>query len=274
MCCCAHLTILAVRTCKMYLTQGFLVVPVWPCDVNPSLPESCVPNPPTMLLERSDAVLDLSDPNIVLGPCKRRATKRLLENNDPLAYKKSKAVSSASADKDNHTSLLSLMLPLTHPTPTVQDPWQTIKCTKRSDDRASDGAQEIMVDSSEESNSADNGTGSDKGALRDWTRVSYMSWSPIFGRLLVLPLQKLQKQYLCHLVHLFLTQWKIVHISHLWCGLCGLCSLLPLWFKVASPKHTITNISAPLSESLIYVSSLRSVMRRSMKLSWESVNGW
>jgi len=83
-----------------------------------------------MLLERLDALLDLSDPNIVLGPHKCRATEHLLENGNPLAYKKSKAVSSASADKDNHTSLLSLMPPLTYPTPTVPDPRQTIKCTK------------------------------------------------------------------------------------------------------------------------------------------------
>ena len=116
-----------------------------------------------MPLERSDALLDLSDPNIVLGPRKHHATERLLENGDPLAYKKSKAVSSASADKDNHTSSSSLMPPPTHPTPTVPDPRQTIKRTERSDDRASDGAQEIVVDSSEESDSADDGTGSDEG---------------------------------------------------------------------------------------------------------------
>ena len=125
MCCCACLTISAVRTCKIYSTWGFLVVPIQPCDVNPSLQtllESCIPNPPTMPLERSDALLDLSDPNIVLGPCKHCATECLLENGNPLAYKKSKAVSSASADKDNHTSLSSLMLPPTHPTHTAPDP--------------------------------------------------------------------------------------------------------------------------------------------------------
>jgi len=116
-----------------------------------------------MPLERSDALLDLSDPNIVLGPRKRRATERLLENGNPLAYKESKAVSSASADKDNHTSLSSLMPLPTHPTPTAPDPRQTIKRTKRSDNRASDGAQEIVVDSSEESDSADDGTGSNEG---------------------------------------------------------------------------------------------------------------
>jgi len=109
---------------------------------------------------------------------------------------------------------------------------------------------------------------------REWTRVSHMSWIPIFGRLLFLPPQKLQKRYLHRLVHLFPTQQKMVHISHLQCGLCGLCSSLPLCFEVASPKRAITNISAPLLESLIYVSSFRSATRRSTKLSWESVNGW
>ena len=41
-----------------------------------------------MPLKRSDAILDLSDPNIVLGPCKRHPTERLLENGDPLVCKK------------------------------------------------------------------------------------------------------------------------------------------------------------------------------------------
>jgi len=44
-----------------------------------------------MPIERQNAVLDLSDPNIVLGPRKRRATERLLENGDPLAAKKKRS---------------------------------------------------------------------------------------------------------------------------------------------------------------------------------------
>jgi len=61
-----------------------------------------------MPLERSDAILDLSDPNIVLGQRKRRPTERLLENGDPLACKKGRkvlistdvTVSDGSADTD------------------------------------------------------------------------------------------------------------------------------------------------------------------------------
>jgi len=41
-----------------------------------------------MPIERQNAILDLSDPNIILGPCKHRATEHLLENGDPLATKK------------------------------------------------------------------------------------------------------------------------------------------------------------------------------------------
>ena len=43
-----------------------------------------------MPLNRSDAIADLSDPNLVLGPRKRRPTERLLENGDPLVRKKAR----------------------------------------------------------------------------------------------------------------------------------------------------------------------------------------
>jgi len=111
-------------------------------------------------LERSDALLDLSDPNIILGPRKHRATERLLENGDPLAWKKKKAdnastgmtVSGASADKDksdNHT--LSSTPPPTHPIHTAPGPRQATSSVEGCDDRASKRAQVIEVeDSSEE----------------------------------------------------------------------------------------------------------------------------
>lgn len=41
-----------------------------------------------MPLERCNAVLDLSDPTIILGPRKCCPTERVLENGDPLASKK------------------------------------------------------------------------------------------------------------------------------------------------------------------------------------------
>jgi len=111
-------------------------------------------------LEQSDALLNLSDPNIILGPCKHCATECLLENGDPLAWKKKKTdnvstgmtVSGASTDMDkldNHT-LSSMPLP-THPIHTTPDPRQATSSVEGCDDRASKRAQVIEVeDSSEE----------------------------------------------------------------------------------------------------------------------------
>ena len=138
--------------------------------VNPFLPTQA-PNPP-MPLERSDALLDLSDPNIIIGPCKCRATERLLENGDPLVQKKNKAVptgmtvSSASADKDkldNHPLSSKPPLLLTHPTHTAPGPRKVTNRTEGGDDKASDGAQAIVVEDSSEGES-DEGTGSNEGA--------------------------------------------------------------------------------------------------------------
>jgi len=44
-----------------------------------------------MPIERQNAILDLSDPNIILGPRKHHATECLLENSDPLATKKKRS---------------------------------------------------------------------------------------------------------------------------------------------------------------------------------------
>jgi len=69
-----------------------------------------------MSLERSDAILDLSDRNIILGPRKCRATEHVLENRDPLACRKKRkelstdvTVSNAHVDEGDHT--LPSMLP-------------------------------------------------------------------------------------------------------------------------------------------------------------------
>ena len=99
-----------------------------------------------MPLQRSDAILDLSDPNIVLGPRKRCPTERLLENGDPLVCKKAKH------------SLPSVPTP----TPlmlvdTIPNPGQTTDQTKSSDDGASGEDQAIMVEDSDEAES--NGEG-------------------------------------------------------------------------------------------------------------------
>jgi hypothetical protein len=97
-------------------------------------PSSWIPSISPMPLERSDAILDLSDPNIALGLHKRRPTERLLENGDPLACKKGRRaqastgvmVSDGSVDKDKlKPSLISPLMPLssqlTGPTDSAED---------------------------------------------------------------------------------------------------------------------------------------------------------
>lgn len=99
-----------------------------------------------MPLQRSDAILDLSDPNIVLGPRKRRPTECLLENGDPLVCKKVKH------------ALPSVPTP-TPPTPvdTIPNSGQTTDQTESSDDSASGEDQAIVVEDSDEAES--NGEG-------------------------------------------------------------------------------------------------------------------
>ena len=113
-----------------------------------------------MPLERSNAVLDLSDPNIVLGPHKRRPTERLLENGDPLAPKKKRkdeaspgntdmAVSNVSADKGKCTLSTTLQ-----PTQLTQS--HTMPCARKAvnnGERAS-----IIVDNKEENGKGKHGS--------------------------------------------------------------------------------------------------------------------
>ena len=107
-----------------------------------------------MPLERSDAILDLSDPNLVLGPRKRRATERVLKNGDPLAKKKQNdnmspgntgtIVSNASVDKGKHTpSLIPVPAQLTH---AILHAKGATNNTKGSGTRTSGGAQAIIVE--------------------------------------------------------------------------------------------------------------------------------
>lgn len=122
-----------------------------------------------MQLERSDAVLDLSDPNIVLGPRKRRPTERVLENGDPLACKRvrkayASSVSNAGVDKEDHTS--SLIPPPTHPTSatcTTPAPRQAANHADSNDDSTSNGPQAIMVEESDD----DGDEGSNEGEATD-----------------------------------------------------------------------------------------------------------
>ena len=89
-----------------------------------------------MPLERSDAALDLSDPNVILGPHKRHPTERVLENGDPLACKRARqakestavTVSNARTDKEVRTVRTLTAIPApTHqpPLPTHQPPAPT-----------------------------------------------------------------------------------------------------------------------------------------------------
>jgi len=93
-----------------------------------------------MPLQRSDAILDLSDPNIVLGPRKCHPTEHLLENGDPLASKKVKYI-------------LSSMPTLTCPMPMHTMPSPGQNHAKSSDDRTLDEGQAIVVEGSDRAES-------------------------------------------------------------------------------------------------------------------------
>ena len=125
-----------------------------------------------MLLERSDAILDLSDPNVILGPRKRRPTEHLLGNRDPLVCKKKRkdqgdvstgvTVSSAT---DNGNHILSSMLPL--PLPLLTNQAHTaLNAGQNTNHAQSHGAQAIVVDDDEESLESD-GDDEDEGATTE-----------------------------------------------------------------------------------------------------------
>ena len=133
-----------------------------------------------MPIERSNAIQDLSDPNLVLGPRKRRATERVLENGDPLAKKKRKdnlslgdagvTVNNASADKGKHTSSLKKPAPaqqpqLAHAAPHARGSTPSTNGARGGDARTSDGAQAIVVEDGSDSDEGNNG--SDDGATTD-----------------------------------------------------------------------------------------------------------
>ena len=119
-----------------------------------------------MLLERSDAILDLSDPNVVLGPHKRRPTECLLGNGDPLVCKKKKkdqgdvstgmTVSSAT---DNGNHILSSM-----PPPLTNQAHTALNAGQNTNHAQSHGAQAMMVDNDEEESLESDGDNEDEGA--------------------------------------------------------------------------------------------------------------
>ena len=115
-----------------------------------------------MPLERHNAVLDLSDPNIVLGPRKRRATERLLENGDPLALKKKRSdqvspgdagmtvsnASAGSADKGKHTlPPRPLSTQLTHTMPRAREATNN---GESNGNGTSDAARAIVIEDGDE----------------------------------------------------------------------------------------------------------------------------
>ena len=157
----------------MHITQD-IVIEV-PTNMTMLNPFSAISSPlPPMPLDQSDAHLDLSDPNIVLGPCKRRPTKHLLENGDLLSQKKVRkvsaavVVSNALADTENHTSSslvpppvpLTLIVapsacptPVSHPTLATQPRKMCTTDSAKSsndDDGTSNGAQVIVVEDDDE----------------------------------------------------------------------------------------------------------------------------
>jgi hypothetical protein len=123
-----------------------------------------------MPLDRTDAILDLSDPNIVVGPRKRHTTKHVLENGDPLAHKKVRKESAAvtvSSDAPSHMEnpTVSSMPPPTESTPRPTRPTLATRPSNMhaavsadSDEGASessDGARAIVVEDSDENAATD-----------------------------------------------------------------------------------------------------------------------
>jgi len=118
-----------------------------------------------MPLERSNALPDLSDPNIVIGPRKHRPTERLLENGDPLACKKVKKNPKDLENVEKHT-LLSMPLPapthVAHAVPAMQA-MQATHSAESTNARVRDEAEAIMVEDTDEEKTH----GTDKGSVQD-----------------------------------------------------------------------------------------------------------
>jgi hypothetical protein len=108
-----------------------------------------------MLLDRSDALLNLSDPAIILGPRKRCPTEHVLENGDLLVCKKARKMDASTVEKPES---------LTHLIRTTPPPSQSIDSTEGDQDQSSDGTQAIVIDDSDEEGSDE---GSDGGEVTD-----------------------------------------------------------------------------------------------------------
>ena len=119
-----------------------------------TVPTSITPMP----LERSDAIADFSDPNIVIGPRKRRPTERVLENGDPLVRKKAR----------NNSMLMTS--PPTQPTHTMPNPGQTTNHVESSDcgdNVTSDEGQAIVVEDTDDADEEKKDRESVEGEITD-----------------------------------------------------------------------------------------------------------
>jgi hypothetical protein len=143
-----------------------------------------------MPLERCDAIPDLSDPNIILGPRKHCPTECVLENGDPLACKKGRRAHASTADVSADKEGLTI----------------DTDSAESSDDQASGGIQVIVVDYSndegskerevtdeDEDNNAELGTWSDTQEIirqlidklvrlqKDWDTPIYVFFKPFLS---------------------------------------------------------------------------------------------
>ena len=112
-----------------------------------------------MLLERFDAFADISDPNIIIGPCKHQPTEHLLENRDPLVHKRARKaninMSGASANKENLTVLPPSSPSSVPPSSHAGDQSDSDDGHEGHDALTSDDTQVIMLDSDEETDEDD-----------------------------------------------------------------------------------------------------------------------
>jgi len=137
-----------------------------------------------MPLERSNALPDLSDPNIIIGPWKRQPTECLLENRDPLACKKVKKNLKDLENVEKHT-LLSMPPPapthVAHAMPAMQA-MQATHSAESTNDRVCDEVEAIMVEDTdkEKTHGADEGSvQDDEGATTNEDDNSEMRMCPI-----------------------------------------------------------------------------------------------
>ena len=124
-----------------------------------------------IMLDRSDAILDSSDPNIILGPHKHRPTECLLENGDPLLYKQGRKIHTSADDvPTDMEKLMSSSAALSADLIDTTPPSSQLTCpadsSESGDDCTSDGVQAIAVDDSDKEGGNEEGS-SDRGVTEE-----------------------------------------------------------------------------------------------------------